>query len=254
MVLTIKSAITLEERLRTMSKSFRRLLDIRVGKTNRKRIQREIKKHLRLLVEQKSLTQDMADQWLRATDSWLDYCVREERINGKSFKLRDLFEGLSSLEVTYGKISQVSTLLRKLAKIGLPNEEQKRVNALKRSLTDTEGIGQRIEQLTTILAPLETVYGYQLKHLVYQLNQVKKYWLSPDGWHVHRHLIVHMRYMPTVVLSTLWSWATKGEGTIVDIRSVKNVADGVRETIKYTTKPWEIPEDKQDELLKAMCQ
>ena len=60
-----------------------------------------------------------------------------------------------------------------------------------------------------------------------------------------------MRYMPQIVLSTLWSWTTKGEGIIVDIRAPTNADEGVRETLKYTTKAWEIPESKHDELLKA---
>lgn len=251
MTLTIKNGEELVERLSTLDKSFRRLLDIRIGKNNRNKIRRKVEKKLNYLVAKTRLTQEKADQWLRSTDSWLKYCARYEAQKGKSFKMRQLFAGLSSLEITYGKMSKASTLLRKIAKLGLPQEEQKRVNATKRSLTNTEGICDRISQLIALLSPLEARYGYPLANLLYQLGQIVTDWQKPDGWHVHRHLIVSMRYLPQIVLSTLWDWATKGEGIIVDIRAPTNADEGVRETLKYTTKAWEIPEDKHDELLKA---
>ena len=67
-------------------------------------------------------------------------------------------------------MSKASTLLRKIAKLGLPQEEQKRVNAAKRSLTNTEGICDRISQLIALLSPLEARYGYPLANLLYQLG------------------------------------------------------------------------------------
>ena len=58
--------------------------------------------------------------------------------------------------------------------------------------------------------------------------------------------------MPQIILSELWNIATGGEGNIVDIRAITDIESGVTEAIKYTTKMWDIPEAKQDELLSAL--
>jgi len=75
---------------------------------------------------------------------------------------------------------------------------------------------------------------------------------ATSSWHAHRHVIISMPYMPQIVLSELWNIATGGNGNIVDIRAITDVESGVTEAIKYTTKAWEIPEEKQEELLNAL--
>ena len=94
--------------------------------------------------------------------------------------------------------------------------------------------------------------SFKVRKLLRGLSSLEVTHSKDTGWHVHRHLIVSMRYMPFAVLHVLWFWATKSQGQIVDIRSVTSVAEGAKEALKYTVKPWAIPEDKHDELLQAM--
>lgn len=61
-----------------------------------------------------------------------------------------------------------------------------------------------------------------------------------------------MAFMPEIVLSVLWNECTQNNGYVVDIRTVKDLKEGLKETIKYCAKFWEIPENKQEELLQAM--
>lgn len=71
-------------------------------------------------------------------------------------------------------------------------------------------------------------------------------------WHAHRHLILSMPFIPEIVLSTIWDEVTGSNGFIVDIRTVTDLKEGLKETIKYCTKFWEIPKDKEEELLQAI--
>jgi hypothetical protein len=73
-----------------------------------------------------------------------------------------------------------------------------------------------------------------------------------DTWHAHLHLIVSMRYMPQIVLTVLWRMASRGSGTITDIRKIDNADDGLRETAKYVTKAWEIPQDEYPSVISAL--
>ena len=93
----------------------------------------------------------------------------------------------------------------------------------------------------------------KLRKLLKGLSSLEiTYNAETDTWHAHRHLIVSMPYMPQIILSELWNIATGGEGNIVDIRAITDIESGVTEAIKYTTKMWDIPEAKQDELLSAL--
>ena len=177
MTLTIKGDTNLHNQLTALDKAFRSLLDYRLGKNNRAKIQRLVDTRLAEL-EKQGKDKPQLEQWRRACQKWLELCAQKETKEGKSFKFRKMMEGLSNLEATY--------------------------------------------------------------------NQ------DCDLWHSHRHLIVSMPFMPEIVLSVLWNECTQNNGYIVDIRTVKNLKEGLKETIKYCAKFWEIPEPKQDELLQAM--
>ncbi len=177
MTLTIRNGEDLAERLKVLDTSFRKLMDFRLGRNNRARLKKRVLGVIDRWEEKDIKTPEQAEQLRASVKSWFAYIERQEKLNGKSFKIRKLLKGLSSLEVTYDE--------------------------------DTK-------------------------------------------WHPHRHLIVSMRYIPQIVLSVLWQWATEGQGQIVDIRAVKDIKDGLRETIKYTVKGLTIPEDKEEELLKAL--
>ena len=178
MTLTIQNGQDLAERLKVLDTAFRNLLDIRLGRNNRKKIQRLVFAKITDLKATGSITEETAEQWQTSTARWLKMVENAADKKGESFKLRKLLKGLSSLEVTY--------------------------NA------------------------------------------------EADTWHAHRHLIISMPYMPQIVLGELWSQATNGQGKVVDIRAITDVESGVTEAIKYTTKGWEIPEEKEAELLAAL--
>ena len=60
------------------------------------------------------------------------------------------------------------------------------------------------------------------------------------GWHPHLHSILLLKnYIPQNLLSDAWHDITK-DSMIVDIRSVKHIAAGLVETIKYPFKPADI--------------
>ena len=177
MTLTIRNGEEAAERLKVLDTSFRKLMDFRLGRTNLRRLKKRVFRFISQWEEKEIKTPEQAEQLRRSVESWFTYIERQEKLNGKSFKVRKLLKGLSSLEVTYDE--------------------------------DTK-------------------------------------------WHPHRHLIVSMRYMPQIILTVLWQWATEGQGQIVDIRAVKDIAGGLRETIKYTVKGLTIPEEKEEELLKAL--
>jgi hypothetical protein len=73
-------------------------------------------------------------------------------------------------------------------------------------------------------------------------------WNEAHGWHLHRHLTTDGAFIPWPVLVASWQIATEGKGKIVDIRSVDKSADSIKELIKYTTKAWEIPPERAQEL------
>lgn len=178
MTLTLKSGKELAPHLAELDKAFRALLDFRIGRNNRAKIRQRVAAKIESLRASSTITEQTANEWMQSTERWLEMVERQEKKRGKSFKLRKLMKGLSSLEITYN--------------------------------------------ILTIL------------------------------WHAHRHLIISMPYMPQIVLSEIWSLVTKGRGEIVDVRAIKDIQTGITEAIKYTTKPWEIPEDKQEELLAAL--
>jgi hypothetical protein len=72
---------------------------------------------------------------------------------------------------------------------------------------------------------------------------------NPDeGFHFHRHLAVDGAFIPWPLLVTAWTMATKGDGTVAHIQSVGKSMKAMDELIKYIVKPWEIPDDKKDEV------
>jgi hypothetical protein len=73
-----------------------------------------------------------------------------------------------------------------------------------------------------------------------------------SGWHVHRHITVDAGSIPWAALVVIWRIATKGDSWIVDIRYLKPGEKAMREAVKYLTKPWEIPDDKADELRRVV--
>ena len=158
MTLTIRNGTDLAERLTVLDISFRKLLDYRLGRNNRNRLKKRTLGIINQWEEKEIKTPEQAEQLRRSVESWFAYIERQEKLVGKSFKIRKLLRGLSSLEITYDEDTQ---------------------------------------------------------------------------WHPHRHLIVSMRYIPQIILSVLWQWATDGQGKIVDIRAVKDIKDGLRETIKW---------------------
>lgn len=107
----------------------------------------------------------------------------------------------------------------------------------------------------SFIAKQEAKHGqsFKLRKLLKGLSSLEVTYNQEDQtWHAHRHLILSMQYMPQIVLTVLWQMATNQEGKIVDIRAIKDVKTGLQEAIKYTTKAWEIPDEKADELLKAL--
>jgi hypothetical protein len=72
------------------------------------------------------------------------------------------------------------------------------------------------------------------------------------GWHFHRHCTVDGEFIPWPVLVAAWTIATKGAGSIVDIRAMDKSSKGMAEAIKYVTKFWEIPDEKRDEVRRAI--
>ena len=73
-----------------------------------------------------------------------------------------------------------------------------------------------------------------------------------EDWHWHRHLVYDARFVPWPYLVVLWRDATKGEGEIVHVGKVGKTDKDMLELFKYTSKHWEIPEDKKQELRDAI--
>lgn len=74
-----------------------------------------------------------------------------------------------------------------------------------------------------------------------------------EGWHFHRHCTVDGEFIPWPVLVAAWTIATQGAGSVVDIRSVDKSCESMQELIKYTTKSWEIPENKKSEVRQTIA-
>jgi hypothetical protein len=83
--------------------------------------------------------------------------------------------------------------------------------------------------------------------------------LGQEGWHPHLSFLTVGRYMEQSELSAQWAKATKGAGTIVDIRAVDDVDSIPAEIGKYVAKPMaetkegktrleDWPEEKRREL------
>ena len=71
-------------------------------------------------------------------------------------------------------------------------------------------------------------------------------------WHAHLHVVIDAGFLPWPFLVECWKIATKGEGSILDIRALGKTSKDILEVTKYVTKFWEIPEDRFEELRKAI--
>jgi hypothetical protein len=71
-------------------------------------------------------------------------------------------------------------------------------------------------------------------------------------WHWHRHLVYDAQFIPWPYLVVLWKEATRGEGEVVHIGKVGKTDKDMLELFKYTSKPWEIPESKKQEMRDAI--
>ena len=71
-------------------------------------------------------------------------------------------------------------------------------------------------------------------------------------WHVHRHACVDGEFIPWPFLCAAWLRASKGEAFITHIEKIDQTPEGIKEVVKYLTKPWDIPEDKQAEFSNAI--
>lgn len=61
--------------------------------------------------------------------------------------------------------------------------------------------------------------------------------VNKNGWHAHLHILAEAPYLDQRELSAAWRSITDGAGYIVDIRRVTELRGGVREAVKYVTKP-----------------
>ena len=78
-----------------------------------------------------------------------------------------------------------------------------------------------------------------------------------DNWHIHVHLTIEGNYIPQKVIKQQWIKTTGGNGSIVDIRLIKNndrtIVNSAWEIAKYNAKPhniheWTLPRIQQFEI------
>lgn len=72
------------------------------------------------------------------------------------------------------------------------------------------------------------------------------------GWHPHLHSLLLLKdYIPQKELSSAWRGVT-GDSMVVDIRTVKGVADGLVECIKYPFKPGDLRKLGKAEIVEML--
>ena len=65
--------------------------------------------------------------------------------------------------------------------------------------------------------------------------------LTPNGWHYHAHILAFRRaWYDQAQLAEDWTRATRTTTTVVDIRAISNLTDGLRATLQYCFKPIDI--------------
>ena len=101
LTLTIQNGPDLAERIGTLDASFRRFMDFRIGRNNRRKIARRVARKVAELVASGSITAEAGAVWEASTARWCKAVERAQKKHGKSFKMRAIMKGLSSLEVTY---------------------------------------------------------------------------------------------------------------------------------------------------------
>jgi hypothetical protein len=210
---TIKDGLVLEERKKVYEKSRRRFLDKRLGSRNRPGLLQSAKAFVRE-----------------------HYKEQVERGNVEQFEVDGIIASqdlsMEKFEKSLARAERVrkenkANMLKELEKLdGL--EWKKKNNELKKV-----GTSQRVRDL---LGP-----GVGLLEITFE-----------GDWHYHRHLIYDTRYLPWPYLVVLWNEATKQEGKVVHIGKVGKTDVDMLELFKYTSKPWEVPEGKKQELRDAI--
>lgn len=103
MTLTLRSGHDLAPHLAELDTGFRALLDFRIGKDNRAMIEGKVSAKVAELQARGSISTEQGNQWKASAAKWLGMIEKRETKHGKSFKLRKLLKGLSSLEITYNE-------------------------------------------------------------------------------------------------------------------------------------------------------
>jgi hypothetical protein len=168
LTLTIANGPDLAERLSVLDRSFRRLLDIRIGRNNRRKIEREVAREIKHLIQAGSITSETGEAWSRSVARWLKAVDHAQEKRGRSFKLRALLKGLSSLEITYNKETGTWHAHRHLI-ISMPYLPQIVLSTLWRIATKNDG------QIVDVRAIEDVETGVQEA-----LKYVTKAWEIPD--------------------------------------------------------------------------
>jgi hypothetical protein len=78
--------------------------------------------------------------------------------------------------------------------------------------------------------------------------------LTPTGWHYHAHILCFRKsWYDQVALAEDWQEATRGEGTIADIRSVSDLSNGLRDLLQYCFKVPDLEYWTTDEVKQFLC-
>lgn len=105
LTLTIENGPDLKERITTLYQARRRLLDLRLGRNNRKAIWRIVNQVTKKKLTAGTIDEGKAARWIEQTERWLDAVARTESKNGKSPKVRALMKGLGFLETPHAEDS-----------------------------------------------------------------------------------------------------------------------------------------------------
>lgn len=189
--LTIPDGPILEARLIVLSRSFRKFMNMRLGKENLKDLQSKalvfLLDHLNLQLDRGELTQSEYNQkWIaqaRSIDIFIKSIRRRKNKRGDWPEIRHVIgDGFRALEALWG------------------------------------------DELRT----------------------------GVEDWHCHYHLCVDGQFIPWALLCAAWLKATNNTAFITHIEQVEKSPDGIAEVLKYLTKPWEIPVNKQVEFSMAV--
>jgi len=86
-------------------------------------------------------------------------------------------------------------------------------------------------------------------HISGAVAEVEVSFNPAHGWHPHLHILAFRKgFWDVKELSASWLSVTRGEGYIVDIRDVKDLAGAIVELLKYMTKPMDVQKMGPNEL------